>query len=173
MFRKIMLFFFISLCFLYSKENRKSQEQNSLAFILLKAKETNNIELKKKLLKESFKIKPTLYAIKMLLTLNKNNPSKCLQIIDFAYGIFPLNKYLTIKGIQFAFKTNKLNKAEYYIFNYLKQYPLDKDVLYYLAEYYKKTGNIDSAIRVFKTIYKLYGDKKALKYLKQANSIFN
>jgi len=149
-----------------------TQRNYSLAEILLKAKETKNINEKKRLLKESFNIKPTLYAVKMLIKINRDNPEKCLKIIEFANGIFPLNKYLALKGAQYALKTGKTDKAEYFIFSYLKTYPFDKDLLYKLGEYYLKKGKTESAQRVYKTIYRLYEDPKALSLMENVTSIF-
>jgi len=167
-----VFFVLFSISFLNAADGLKNGEKYSLAAVLLKAKETKNVEEKKRLLKESFNIKPTLYAVKMLIDINKNNPRKCLRIIEFADGIFPLNKYLTVQGAKYAFKSGKTEKAEYFIFKYLKTYPLDKDVLYELAKYYLKTGKTDSAQRVYKTIYKLYEDPKALSSMENITSIF-
>ena len=170
--KKIFLISFLILfpLFLFAKEKKSSV---TLAGLLLKAKETKNITLKKELLRESFKIKPTLYAVKMLLSLNKNNLQKQLEIIKYAYDLFPLNKFLTLKAIDICFKTSSLKEAKFFIFNYLKTYPLDKDVLFRLALLFKKEGDNIAALRVYKTIAKLYNDKKALEKIKEIDVIFN
>jgi tetratricopeptide (TPR) repeat protein len=171
--KKIAVYFFCFVSFLYADVSKNKVHKYSLAEILLKAKNTKDIKLKKKYLRLSFEIKPSMYALKMLLEINKNNPKKYLNIIEYGYDIFPLNKFLTLKGTEIALKNGMYDKAEFFIFSYLQKYPLDKDVLMFLGKYYEKKGKIENALRVYKTVNRLYNDKQSLSEIKKINNVFN
>jgi len=160
-----LLFFFSSVYardLVVKQEVQKNKENVSLAGILLKAKQTDNLRKKKKLLEKSFNIKPTLYAVKTLLSLNRNDKKKCLRLIEYSSKVFPLNKFINLKGAEYSLSLRNFNKAEYFIFSYLKVYPFDRNMLYMLGRYYEIKGKTFNAAQVYTTIYKLYGDEKAL-----------
>ena len=176
--KKTVFLFLFPFLFIYAGDlavNQRVQENKenvSLAGILLKAKQTVDLQKKKKLLEKSFNIKPTLYAVKTLLSLNRNDKKKCLRLIEYSSKVFPLNKFINLKGAEYSLSIRNFDKAEYFIFSYLKVYPFDRDMLYMLGRYYEIKGKTFNAAQVYTTIYELYVDEKAFKKKENIKNIF-